>query len=833
MKKNLFFLSFIFFFSLSAQKKTVKGKVLDQKTHNPLPFTHVFIDEYKGITTDENGKFEWEIPVSVNRLNLSYTGYKNKSINLQNNQSYYIIYMVPAPEALQSIEISAKGYNPAPEWIKKAVKRKQENDFRQRKESITYHNYYKFIMTTYRDSLNCDIDTITLYKDGRKKIIIDSTMFDFCQELKNKELYLVENITQSRLKNHKIYRKVLASKTAGFKKPLYELLQLQFSGKNPYDDYYSLMFKEYLGPFSKKSLKDYRYKITDTLTKQGRTLYKISFKKTEKPFISGELLLDAGNLSLAEMRLFSNDQLQINSLWDFTYLPDKKLWFPVLQKTIIRPSKNFTELQVGNFSFKTKIKNTGIDSIFHTNNQTPEDFMYVKIIDSLTSLPQPIHMDTKPFYAIQVDPDASRKNEDFWYQYTRKYLNEREKNTYKVMDSLFEEENIEGQIYRYKKLLYGKWRMGKTDWDLSQLFTINRYEGMRIEGNFTTNTDFSHRWKLGSFLAYGLKDKDLKYHLSAAYKLSHKHQTFLGISYTRDLEKSAVFKDTEEGFFFTASLRHYPWQYFDKYKEIALELNTLAAQNVKISLKAARSFNKTAFNIPFHPGRVEFNEYDLSRIDFTLSWEPNSLYMLDEEGRKKIKNAFPKYLWSIQTDFPNLQSEERHFLRMELQALFRKNYINKNHTDLKLQIGMNMGQVRIEQMFQPDFNDYNGQLIWQHLNLSGQYSFETVKDFEFLNNYIFTAHLSHRFKKIKLSSRKSMDLRLTTAMAYGFAWDENTYTGSRDLRHGLFESGVEFHRVFNALGIGFYYRWGHYAQVGFENNFSLRFHLDLRGLFSR
>jgi len=683
-------------------------------------------------------------------------------------------------------------------------------------------------MSIDRSRLNTEIDTIYMYKKGKKIMKVDSTLYYLGKDLKDKEWYLVENITQNKWIHHKVYRKVLALKTAGFKNPVYELLQLQFSGKNPYDDYYKINLKEYLGPFTKKSFSKYTYKLEDSLIKQGRTVYRIRFAQKEKPNIKGQMLIDAKNFALAGLEIHSKNQLLINTSFVFKYFPEKDLWFPMLQKSMIHIAKDFSEFSLGPVSIQRKPKEVRLDSISHTNPQKSEEITYVKIIDSITRLNLNVTKKKKPIYGIEILPDAHRKKEDFWVKYTGKRLTEKEENTYKTMDSLFETEHIEQKINHYKNLLYGQYRMGTVDLNFMHLLSFNQYEKLRMEINLQTNQFFSDKWNLHTYLAYGTGDHRFKYHGSLGYKISHRHQTFLRLGYTSDLEKSATFKNLEDEISPLKILDCYACEKYTFYNKTALDLTGMLSQEITYQLGMNRGIYQTKFPIPYHPGKIEFPDYDLTQMELSLKYEPHSAYILTPDGRRKIKNGYPKFLWAVQTNIPAWQTDESYFLRTEIQSLLRKTYLNKDFTNLKIQFGMNFGQVRIQQMFQPDFNDFEGGTYLAHLLSAKKYAFETVKNFEFLNNYLVTAHLSHRITHIPIHKNKYIDLGFTTAAAIGYAWDEHLYMGSRDLRKGLFESGIEIFQLIKGFKLGFYYRYGAYAQPKFINNTALRLSFDFK-----
>lgn len=68
-----------------AQTGVIIGKVSDATTSEPLPFTHVFIDQTTvGTVTDENGSYTLNnVPVGVNEIVYSFVGYKPYQTRIQ------------------------------------------------------------------------------------------------------------------------------------------------------------------------------------------------------------------------------------------------------------------------------------------------------------------------------------------------------------------------------------------------------------------------------------------------------------------------------------------------------------------------------------------------------------------------------------------------------------------------------------------------------------------------------------------------------------------------------------------------------------------------------
>ncbi|HMJ71202.1 MAG TPA: carboxypeptidase-like regulatory domain-containing protein [Cyclobacteriaceae bacterium] len=95
-----------------AQTGTVKGRVMDATTNEPLPFCNVFINNSTlGATTDLEGSFEVRnVPIpGVYELVISYTGYGSYSqkISISEDLSLRTIYLQASQTVLGAVEVKS------------------------------------------------------------------------------------------------------------------------------------------------------------------------------------------------------------------------------------------------------------------------------------------------------------------------------------------------------------------------------------------------------------------------------------------------------------------------------------------------------------------------------------------------------------------------------------------------------------------------------------------------------------------------------------------------------------------------------------------------------
>ena len=73
-------------------ERTIKGKVMDKKTGEPLPGATIMIKGTRvGTATDIDGKFQMTIAADVNALEISFVGYKTITIPVSQKNDYIIM----------------------------------------------------------------------------------------------------------------------------------------------------------------------------------------------------------------------------------------------------------------------------------------------------------------------------------------------------------------------------------------------------------------------------------------------------------------------------------------------------------------------------------------------------------------------------------------------------------------------------------------------------------------------------------------------------------------------------------------------------------------------
>src|ERR1035438_1495951 len=128
MKQFLLLISLtIFSLFLSAQNKTITGKVTDAGTKEPLSGATVLVKgTHVGTATDSLGKFKLDVPADAKTFTISYVGFVARDVAIGNSTSFNLSLEsadIPGKEVVVSSSRIAEAIQEAPAQIEKMTSR--------------------------------------------------------------------------------------------------------------------------------------------------------------------------------------------------------------------------------------------------------------------------------------------------------------------------------------------------------------------------------------------------------------------------------------------------------------------------------------------------------------------------------------------------------------------------------------------------------------------------------------------------------------------------------------------------------------------------------------
>ncbi len=827
MNKLLFFVVLIPLLSLSQTQ--IQGIVLDSKSKKPLPFATVVTNSNFGTLTDVDGKFYIQTKRPFHQISISYIGYKKVTIPVTLNDKFIQVKLQIAVEKLNEITIIAKE-NPALQIIRNAIANKPKNNIEKSLNSFKFNSYNKILVTANPDSISGKVDSLFKMKNGEKTFVkLDSSNYEFKKKIDKHHLYISEKISEFQFQKGKKKKEiVLASRMAGLKHPIYEFLAVTIQDFSFYNEYYMIAGTKYINPIANNALKKYRYKILDTvINAQGESAL-IHFKPKEKADvlgIEGVLYLDTKSFAITKAIAELKGIINVKTVQNYTFINKHNSWFPTDMEIVIKKGNNNENIAL--FGGVIKVSNSQRnDSIIRPKSNKPDDVVYFisKSVYSNIEINAPIVVKSSSS-TIQFNDDAHKQSEEFWNTYRTDSLTKRGETAYKVIDSLAEEEGVEKKINLARNILKGYYPTKYLNLNLGKIINLNNYEGLRIGFGGETNSNFSNKFKLESYVAYGTKDKDFKYRIGASVRLNKDKNTWFGANLTNDLKEAASLDFiTESNSFTPINPRNLNLSDFYNYKTLSTHLKHDIQPNLEAILQFSSGDYAPVFDYQFISTTTNLTSYKLTTATLGLRYNPKNEYMNSPLGKLKIKNEFPQFTFQLLKSFEDVFNADFDFTQINLRVLHKIKRLRKATTNILVEGGIVFGDAPISHLFNATPN-YTYKNPWvKRITFAGKNSFETMGYNEFISDRFAAIHVKHELKPFTISSKFKPQVTLATRVAIGAIKNPQFHQGFvfKSLEKGYLESGIEFNSLFKGFGLSAFYRYGAYQNPEWYNNLAVK-----------
>lgn len=545
MMKKLYFI-FLFFISLSVFSQstfTIKGKVIDFITHDPIPFVSV---SFKGSTigqnTDFEGNFAFNIAsISSDSLLFGCLGYINKSYKINKDSTIQIIniQLKPSEIQLQEVKIYAKGENPAYKIIRRAVEAKPTNNYK-KIDGFDYKSYNKIEVDINNLSekirerritkkVNKAINEIGILTDDEGKVLIPTFISESISHYyyRNNPRLSKEFIEKTKIQGIGVTDGSLTS----------QLIGSTFQQYNFYSNQVEVLNKTFASPIADDWKFVYDYYLADSTFFGDKFCYKIDFvpKRKQDLAFSGSIWIEKTTSALAQIDATISKDANLNYIERIKIQqeldPVDGVWFPVKNRIVV----DVSELTKTSAGMLLKFTNYNEDIVVGK----PQE---VKFFDR----------------GIEIGIDFHDNDNKFWQAVRPEPFTAKEQMAYSMIDTI---KNVP-VIKHYSNLLlllssgYKKIYTGIELGPLVYSGAINDVEGVRMRLGLRTNTEFSRKWILAGYLAYGTKDDAWKGGGEVTRIFSRKPWTTMTIKSTHDIEQVGLRnEDLNLGAIYNAYLR--------------------------------------------------------------------------------------------------------------------------------------------------------------------------------------------------------------------------------------------------------------------------------------
>ena len=521
MPRFLFLGLFLLLPFLSYGQFTLKGKVTDAETGDPIAFASVFLQgKTSGITTDFEGNYLLTVTSLGDSLSVSYLGYTTQTKALAKVSEQTLNFQLwPVAFELGTF-VFESGENPAFEIIRQAVAKRDTFDKR-RLDAYQTKNYTK---------IEIDIDNLSEEFNQRKSVRSVTAVLDSIRQLTNEEgekilpVFFSETVSSFYYRNNPELKKEIVekSKVTGVGitdgSTTSQITGSVFQEYNFYRNWLPILNKDFVSPIADGWKTYYDYDLLEDVVVGQDSCFKLQVypRREQDLAFTGTIWIKKSDFSLKQV------DLTIPKAANLNFVERIKIQQELVASTAgpLIPSKTRVLIKIGQLTDNS----AGLLAKFYTATDSV-------VVNQ--------RLETSFFdQAVVLKQDFNQVSADYWKNRRPDPLSEEELAVLQMVDTLkkipmirFYSEGLKFFATGYlpvKKLDLGPW---------TEFGNYNNVEGLRLGFGLRTNYSFSNRFLVEGYGAYGTVDQRWKYKLSSTWILSRKHWTTLSVRAGRELDQ--------------------------------------------------------------------------------------------------------------------------------------------------------------------------------------------------------------------------------------------------------------------------------------------------------
>lgn len=793
---KLFITGWALFFALPAHAQTISGRVLDERTGEPLPFVNIVYNaNQEGTVTNIDGYFT--IPsAKAEYLRVSYMGYRTQYLDKQHLlQKPLLIRLLPAEIQLEAVNV-VPGKNPAEIIMEKVLRNRKQNDPDELR-GFRYTAYHRF--------------WITAERTNRPLLPSDTTAIRLLQRSQKQHLFLIETVSRKNAeKPDREHEEILQSRVSGIQNPSFMVLATQLQSFSVYRNKFQLLNQEFLSPLSRNAIENYLFLLRDTLySPEGDSLFVISFQpRKNRNFngMTGTLHINSNGYAvetfLSKPAQIQKGKPEINIRQKYNRLPDGH-WFPLELDTELKFHLNELPGAKSSGSTLNKLLLVGKSRTYLMQREANPAFTRKDFPKNAVTYPgvkQSLPANVRQFRESHASPlDAE---------------------TYRIIDSLGRASHLEEKLQNFKSLIDGHVPLGPIDWNWKRLANYNVYEGFKLGLGLETNSKLSRFFSVGGYATYGFQDKKIRHgewlnlfpsgYRDLRFQLGY-HDENLEIGGNDFLEKRDLLQPE---FFRDLLIRH---MYSTRRYSAKFLFRPL--QTLKLQLTADASDNRFSTI-----ASDSIQKYKLSRVGVQLRFAPGEKTYKAPDGLYTFKPASSEWFLNAYRGVPWIDGQYT-FTKMELKGRMKFMLTASGPTHVMVKAGDVTGDVPYPELFKG-----NGSYT-SSFTLLAPYSFATMRMNEFTANQYASIFIRQSLGKLFMHSSTSFHPEILVVQHAGVGKLDDKYQNvyqlsPSDFRKGYFESGFEVDNLLPSgllsYGLGVYYRYGPYALPTASDNWAFK-----------
>ncbi|WP_018620656.1 DUF5686 and carboxypeptidase-like regulatory domain-containing protein [Spirosoma luteum] len=519
-----------FYSSMAQTSYLISGRVTDAATGEGVPFASIAVQgKSLGTTSDVDGRYSLRLEQRADSIQVFSLGYRPMSYPIAALATQVIDAGLAATATkLQEVKVYAKGGDPAYRIMREAVRRSDQFNPAQL-SAYQYESYTKiegYINNFARKRKNNRPPGPVNRLLGKLPAITDASGQSAIP------VFISETFSTfyHRINPEKVKEHILKTHVTGVGVSdgglISQLTGASFQQYNFYRNSLQILNKDIPSPLGNAWETIYTFHLKDTVSLYNGVCYEIEFspKRVTELAFTGTVWVDTLRMALAQVDVHIDKRANINFVESLHLEQD---W----------------ETSASGLRFPTQTQLT-ID----TDQPTPNSpGVLIRLLTNAANITE-----NRPnevgFYdpSIELSDGYREADSAFWNRVRPMSLSATEFRAMRVVDSVRNVPvvKVAGELIKLGVLGYvplGKWNV-----ELGPVlysYANNTVEGNRFRLGMRTNTGFSKKWLLNGYLAYGTRDKALKYSVGIDYILSRKPWTVLGVRQSYDLERIGVSSD--------------------------------------------------------------------------------------------------------------------------------------------------------------------------------------------------------------------------------------------------------------------------------------------------
>jgi hypothetical protein len=765
--KVFFVFSFLMLFfngySQISPPTIVRGLITDATTHEPIPFAYVtFLNSEKAMLADSSGVFAIETTDTTSFLKVGYMGYQTIVLLIETSKNQFVdIQLKPESKILKEVVVKGRRTryknrgNPAVKIIEEVIDHKSLNRV-ENIDNLQYEQYQKLLLSF--ENVSDKLAEFGLLKPFR--FILENTDTTIISGKKLLPVYLKENISDYYYqKDPPASREIIkAEKLVSFdeyidRKTLTTSINYLYQNINIYDNNILLFSNRFLSPIASMSPAFYKFFISDTVILDSIKCVRIAFSpRNKRDFLfQGYLFVSLDSAyAVKKIKMRVNEEINLN--WVKSVSIDQEFqkreggW--LLSRSEMSADFGITKNTFGlcgqkiNLYTDYKLNKGQNDSIFK-----------------------------------DVMPESSKetlaKDEKYWHANRPIQLRNSEHNIYIFMDSLRNIPEFHRDMTILSLLTLGYLKLGPIEiGPTTTIYSQNPIEGSRIRLGLRTTRKFNNKIYFETYGAYGAKDKQFKYNLSAVYSLNDKSvREFplksVGISFQNDLKIPGqdLLNAQSDNTLLSFKRGLNDKMYFNKYYRIE-HLNEFAS-HFSYSLAYEYSQNKPVGNLYFNTNSYadytnNIGQINVAQLSIDLRYAPHERFVQGNRYRSFFPNKYPVMELKYMNGFKFLGSDYE-FQKIQANISKRFNLSILGYSDFEIEAGKIYGHLPYLLL---EIHRANQTYAYQPL------SYNLMNFLEFISDQYAAVYLDHNFNgfffnKVPLIKKLKFREAFTFKMLYG------------------------------------------------------------------